>query len=99
MRRRKLPALQRFTCSSGDFTARVRRLPASTAHPADERLTPGCGDAESRRTAQLTMRAGISFVDGAREKGDPWKIPLSDRKEIQSMIGSPPATIPSEFPG
>jgi hypothetical protein len=38
------------------------------------------------------------YVDGEVYEGDPREIELSDRKEIAIVIGTPPGTIPSEFP-
>jgi hypothetical protein len=38
------------------------------------------------------------FVDGKRYTGDPAQIPLTDGKEIAIVIGSPPSSIPSQFP-
>ena len=38
------------------------------------------------------------YVDGQADKGDPRDIKLSDGKEIAVVIGTPPDTIPSEFP-
>jgi hypothetical protein len=45
-------------------------------------------------------RAPIAiYVDGDRYSGDPRAIELTDREEIAIVIGTPPASIPSEFPG
>lgn len=38
------------------------------------------------------------YVDGDAFDGDPREIELSDRREIAIVIGTPPDTIPSEFP-
>jgi hypothetical protein len=38
------------------------------------------------------------YVDGKVETGDPTKIELSNLREIAIVIGTPPATIPQEFP-
>ena len=38
------------------------------------------------------------YVDGKVETGDPTQIELSDLREIAIVIGTPPATIPMEFP-
>jgi hypothetical protein len=38
------------------------------------------------------------YVDGTVEAGDPTRIELSDMREIAIVIGTPPATIPMEFP-
>ena len=38
------------------------------------------------------------FVDGKQYSGDPRQIELSNLKEIAIVIGSPPSSIPSEFP-
>jgi hypothetical protein len=38
------------------------------------------------------------YIDGKVETGDPTQIELSDRREIAIVIGTPPATIPMEFP-
>jgi hypothetical protein len=38
------------------------------------------------------------FVNGEQHSGDPRQIELSDLKEIAIVIGSPPSSIPSEFP-
>jgi hypothetical protein len=38
------------------------------------------------------------YVDGEVETGDPTQIELSDLREIAIVIGTPPATIPKEFP-
>jgi hypothetical protein len=37
-------------------------------------------------------------VNGKRFTGNPADIVLADRQEIAIVIGTPPATIPSEFP-
>jgi hypothetical protein len=38
------------------------------------------------------------YVDGKRFTGDPRSVTLTDHKEIAIVIGSPPKSIPSEFP-
>jgi hypothetical protein len=38
------------------------------------------------------------FVDGDRYMGNPADISLTNRKEIAIVIGSPPSSIPSQFP-
>jgi hypothetical protein len=38
------------------------------------------------------------YVDGEAFDGDPREIELSDKREIAIVIGTPPDTIPSEFP-
>jgi hypothetical protein len=38
------------------------------------------------------------YVDGEELDGDPREIELSDGREIAIVIGTPPDTIPSEFP-
>jgi hypothetical protein len=38
------------------------------------------------------------YVDGKVEAGDPTQIELSNLREIAIVIGTPPATIPMEFP-
>jgi hypothetical protein len=38
------------------------------------------------------------YVDGKVETGDPAQIELSNLREIAILIGTPPATIPMEFP-
>jgi hypothetical protein len=38
------------------------------------------------------------YVDGRRYSGNPAEMPLTDRKEIAVVIGSPPKQIPSSFP-
>jgi hypothetical protein len=39
------------------------------------------------------------YVDGDRYRGDPRAIKLEDKTEIAIVIGTPPADIPSDFPG
>ena len=39
------------------------------------------------------------YIDGEAYDGDPREIELSDKREIAIVIGTPPDTIPSEFPG
>ena len=38
------------------------------------------------------------YVDGKVETGDPTQIELSNLREVAILIGTPPATIPMEFP-
>jgi hypothetical protein len=38
------------------------------------------------------------YVDGKVETGDPTQLELSNLREIAILIGTPPATIPMEFP-
>ncbi|HKB19535.1 MAG TPA: hypothetical protein VKC65_00890 [Gaiellaceae bacterium] len=38
------------------------------------------------------------YVDGQVQAGDPTQIELGDKREIAIVIGTPPATIPEEFP-
>ena len=38
------------------------------------------------------------YIDGEAFDGDPREIELSDKREIAIVIGTPPDTIPSEFP-
>jgi len=40
----------------------------------------------------------LVYVDGERYTGDPAAIPLTDRKEIAIVIGTPPKDIPTKFP-
>jgi hypothetical protein len=37
----------------------------------------------------------IVYVDGQKFTGDPTTIPLSDRKEIAIVVGTPPGQIPN----
>ena len=55
------------------------------------RLMPSCVDDYCKRVAV--------YVDGTRFRGDPRTIALTDRKEIAIVVGKPPASIPSAFPG
>ena len=59
----------------------------------DVRLTSNCvGDYCDPKTSIAI------YVDGETYDGDPRKIELSNFKEIAIVIGSPPDSIPSEFP-
>jgi hypothetical protein len=42
-------------------------------------------------------KAVAVYVNGSQFAGDPRTIPLSDRKEIAVVIGTPPASIPAEW--
>jgi hypothetical protein len=39
------------------------------------------------------------YVDGQRFQGDPNGIELADHREIAILIGTPPSSVPSTFPG
>jgi hypothetical protein len=56
------------------------------------RLTPTCVGGYCKPTAPFTV-----YVDGTPFDGDPRTIELQDKREIAVVIGSPPATIPSQF--
>ena len=56
------------------------------------KLTPTCVGGYCKPTAPFTV-----YVDGAPFHGDPRTIELQDRREIAVVIGTPPATIPSQF--
>ena len=57
------------------------------------RLTPECVGGYCKPAAPIAI-----YVDGERFSGDPREIELSDLKEIAIVIGTPPDSIPSEFP-
>jgi hypothetical protein len=57
------------------------------------RLTPDCVGAYCKPAVPIKI-----YVDGKVETGDPTQIELSDLREIAIVIGTPPATIPMEFP-
>jgi hypothetical protein len=57
------------------------------------RLTGDCVGAYCKPTVPIKI-----YVDGKVESGDPTLIELSDLREIAIVIGTPPATIPMEFP-
>jgi hypothetical protein len=56
------------------------------------RLTSTCVGGYCKPTAPFTV-----YVDGTPFSGDPRTIELEDRREIAVVIGTPPATIPSQF--
>ena len=57
------------------------------------RLTPECVGGYCKPAAPIAI-----YVDGERFSEDPREIELSDLKEIAIVIGTPPDSIPSEFP-
>jgi hypothetical protein len=57
------------------------------------RLTPDCVGGYCKPEAPIAIH-----VDGKRFTGDPREIELSNLREIAIVIGTPPASIPSEFP-
>ena len=57
------------------------------------RLTPNCIGGYCKPAVPIKI-----YVDGKLETGDPAQIELSDLREIAIVIGTPPATIPKEFP-
>jgi hypothetical protein len=57
------------------------------------RLTPECVGGYCKPEAPIAI-----YVDGQAYDGDPREIELSDGKEIAIVIGTPPDSIPSEFP-
>ena len=57
------------------------------------RLTPECVGGYCKPEAPIAI-----YVDGKRFTGDPREIELSNLREIAIVIGTPPASIPSEFP-
>jgi hypothetical protein len=57
------------------------------------RLTPDCVGGYCKPAVPIKI-----YVDGKVEVGDPTQIELSDLREIAIVIGTPPATIPMEFP-
>jgi hypothetical protein len=56
------------------------------------KLTPTCVGGYCKPIAPFTV-----YVDGTPFHGDPRTIELQDRREIAVVIGTPPATIPSQF--
>jgi hypothetical protein len=59
----------------------------------DVRLTPTCVGGFCKPTAPIAI-----YVDGDRYTGDPRAIGLENLREIAIVIGTPPESIPSEFP-
>ena len=57
------------------------------------RLTPKCVGGYCKPQAPIAI-----YVDGKRFTGDPREIELSNLREIAIVIGTPPDSIPSEFP-
>jgi hypothetical protein len=57
------------------------------------RLTSDCVGAYCKPAVPIKI-----YVDGKVETGDPTQIELSNLREIAIVIGTPPATIPMEFP-
>jgi len=57
------------------------------------RLTSKCVGAYCKPAVPITI-----YVDGKVETGDPTQIELANLREIAIVIGTPPATIPMEFP-
>jgi hypothetical protein len=57
------------------------------------RLTPECVGGYCKPQAPIAI-----YVDGKRFTGDPREIELSNLREIAIVIGTPPDSIPSEFP-
>ena len=57
------------------------------------RLTPACVGAYCKPKVPIKI-----YVEGKVATGDPREIELSDLLEIAVVIGTPPATIPMEFP-
>jgi hypothetical protein len=57
------------------------------------RLTSACVGGYCKPAVPIKI-----YVDGKVETGDPTQIELSNLREIAIIIGSPPATIPMEFP-
>jgi len=57
------------------------------------RLTPECVGGFCKPEAPIAI-----YVDGKRFTGDPREIELSNLREIAIVIGTPPDSIPSEFP-
>jgi len=56
-------------------------------------LTPECVGGFCKPEAPIAI-----YVDGKRFTGDPREIELSNLREIAIVIGTPPDSIPSEFP-
>ncbi len=59
----------------------------------DVRLDPDCVGDYCKPKTDIAI-----YVDGERFTGDPRDIELSDRREIAVVIGTPPDSIPAEFP-
>jgi hypothetical protein len=57
------------------------------------RLDRSCVGGYCRPNASVLV-----YVDGDRYSGDPAAIPLTDKKEIAIVIGTPPKEIPTTFP-
>ena len=57
------------------------------------RLTPSCIGGYCKPAVPIKL-----YVDGKVESGDPTQIELANLREIAIVIGTPPATIPMEFP-
>ena len=57
------------------------------------RLTPSCVGGYCKPAVPIKI-----YVDGKLETGDPAQIELSNLREIAIVVGTPPATIPREFP-
>lgn len=57
------------------------------------RLTPTCVGGYCKPATPIKI-----YVDGKVETGDPTKIELANLREIAIVIGTPPATIPQQFP-
>ena len=57
------------------------------------RLTPNCVGGYCKPAVPIKI-----YVDGQVETGDPTQIELKNLREIAIVIGTPPATIPMEFP-
>ena len=57
------------------------------------RLTNTCVGGYCKPTSPIRI-----YVDGKAQIGDPTQIELSNLREIAIVIGTPPATIPMEFP-
>ena len=59
----------------------------------DVKLTAECVDDHCSPETPIAI-----YVNGKKFTGDPNTIPLTDQKEIAIVIGTPPSTIPSQFP-
>ena len=57
------------------------------------RLTTDCVGGYCKPTSPIRI-----YVDGKAQIGDPTQIELSNLREVAIVIGTPPATIPMEFP-
>ena len=57
------------------------------------RLTPNCIGGYCKPAVPIKI-----YVDGKVDAGDPAQIELKNLREIAIVIGTPPATIPMEFP-